>query len=102
MTYWLYNDVEHCINIKWRSIWSHWIGSTWILLWNSLTIESYAKGAIPGSINIPFPSAFSPEGDLNPCAAVNVLNQNKPQVKVIVGSRGKNASNVSTNRYIVM
>lgn len=86
--------------VKWRSIWSCLIASTCISLWNSLTIESYAKGAIPGSINIPFPSAFSPEGDLNPCAAVNVLNQNKQQVKVIVGSRGKNANNVSTNPYI--
>lgn len=59
--------------------------------------EDYAKGAIPGSINIPFPSAFSPEGDLNPCTAVNVLNQNKQQVKVIVGSRGKNANNFAAD-----
>ncbi|XP_056010659.1 TBC domain-containing protein kinase-like protein [Ostrea edulis] len=59
--------------------------------------EDYAKGTIPGSINIPFPSAFSPEGDLNPCPAVNTLNQNKGQVKVIVGSRGKNSSNFAAD-----
>lgn len=47
------------------------------------------------SINIPFHSAFSPEGDLNPCPAVTTLNFSRSQVKVIIGSRGKNAANVS-------
>ncbi|KAK3099167.1 hypothetical protein FSP39_000436 [Pinctada imbricata] len=55
--------------------------------------EDFAKGSIPNSINIPFPTAFSPEGDLNPCSAVTSLNLHKVQVKVVVGSRGRNATN---------
>lgn len=55
----------------------------------------YNKGTIPGSINIPFHSAFSPEGDLNPCPAVTTLNNHQQQVKVIAGGRNRNAVNVS-------
>lgn len=53
----------------------------------------YNKGTIPGSINIPFHSAFSPEGDLNPCPAVTTLNNHQQQVKVIAGGRNRNAVN---------
>ncbi|KAH3849892.1 TBC domain-containing protein kinase-like protein [Dreissena polymorpha] len=55
--------------------------------------DEFRRGTMPGSINIPFQSAFSPEGDLVPCSAVATLKQNRGQVKVVVGSRGRNASN---------
>ena len=40
-------------------------------------------------------TAFSPEGDLSPCAAVNTLNSRRNQVIVVIGNRGRNAANVS-------
>ncbi|XP_060078808.1 TBC domain-containing protein kinase-like protein [Ylistrum balloti] len=55
--------------------------------------DEFNKGTVEKSINIPFHSAFSPEGDLNPCPAVITLTSSRSQVKVIVGSRGKNAVN---------
>lgn len=55
--------------------------------------DEFNKGTVERSINIPFHSAFSPEGDLNPCPAVTTLTSSRSQVKVIVGSRGKNAVN---------
>lgn len=53
---------------------------------------------VQGSINIPFMTAFSPEGELCPCPAVTTLNSRRSQVIVVVGNRGRNASNVSYNR----
>ncbi|XP_076446642.1 TBC domain-containing protein kinase-like protein [Babylonia areolata] len=55
--------------------------------------EEFRKGMLPGSINIPFMTAFSPEGDLAPCPAVSTLNARRSQVIVVIGSRGRNASN---------
>ena len=56
----------------------------------------FKRGAVPHSVNIPFHTAFGPEGDLVPCAAVQILNQHRSQVKVVVGSnRGRHASHVS-------
>ncbi len=58
-------------------------------------VISYQRGAIPNSINIPFGSAFSPDGQLLPCPAVDMLQSHRNQVKVIVGSRNKHAIHVS-------
>lgn len=55
--------------------------------------EEYNRGTVPGSLNIPFQSAFSPEGGLNPCPAVSTLDSSRSLVKVVFGSRGKNAIN---------
>ncbi|CAL1543296.1 unnamed protein product [Lymnaea stagnalis] len=55
--------------------------------------EDFKRGTLQGSINIPFQTAFSPEGDLNPCPAVHVLNSRRNQVIVVVGNRGRNAAN---------
>ena len=61
-----------------------------------LTVEfRYRRGTVPGCVNIPFATAFTPEGELSPCVSVQELNSRKNQVKVIVGSRGKHAVNVS-------
>lgn len=55
--------------------------------------DDFRRGSFPGSVNVPFHSAFSPEGDLNPSPAVHYLNQNKTPIKVVIGgSRGKHAS----------
>jgi TBC domain-containing protein kinase-like protein len=58
-------------------------------------MNRYNRGTVPGSLNIPFETAFSPEGDLVACPAVTNLKQNRSKVKVVFGSRGRNASNVS-------
>ena len=51
---------------------------------------------ILGSVNIPFTTAFSPEGALFPCPAVNVLSNHGKKVIVVIGSsRGRHANNVS-------
>ena len=55
----------------------------------------YKRGTIPGSVNIPFQTAFCPEGELVPCPAVQTLNSNRSKVKVVVGSKNRNAANVS-------
>ena len=55
--------------------------------------EEFNKGTIPDSINIPFQSAFCPEGQLNPCQAVTTLNAHLQQVKVVVGGRNRHAMN---------
>ena len=65
---------------------------------SSLTKKTnrFVRGNIPGSLNIPFNQAFSPEGDLVPCKAVTLIFNHKGRVVVVVGNRGKNAANVST------
>ncbi|KAI8798608.1 TBC domain-containing protein kinase protein [Biomphalaria glabrata] len=55
--------------------------------------EEYKRGTLQGSINIPFQTAFSPEGELNPCPAVQILNSRRNQVIVVVGNRGRFAAN---------
>ncbi|KAK7503784.1 hypothetical protein BaRGS_00004907 [Batillaria attramentaria] len=59
----------------------------------SLSVVRFRRGMVPGSINIPFMTAFSPEGDLSPCPAVTTLNSRRNQVIVVIGNRGRNASN---------
>ncbi|XP_033118015.1 TBC domain-containing protein kinase-like protein [Anneissia japonica] len=71
-------------------------GKPMILIVDVRSSEDFARGQIPGSYNIPFDSAFSPEGDLVQCPAVTALHQHKGRVIVIVGNRGKNASNFAT------
>lgn len=60
-----------------------------------LDVFRFRKGMVPGSINIPFMTAFSPEGELSPCLAVNILNSRRSQVIVVIGNRGRNAANVN-------
>lgn len=57
------------------------------------SVEDYRRGTLQGSINIPFQTAFSPEGELVPCPAVTTLNQKRSQVIVVLGNRGRSASN---------
>ncbi len=68
----------------------------------SLTIIRFLRGTIPESINIPFQTAFGPEGDLVVTPAVQTLNSYKLQVKVVLGSRGKNAVHVSYDEVHIM
>ncbi|XP_071951591.1 TBC domain-containing protein kinase-like protein isoform X2 [Antedon mediterranea] len=71
-------------------------GKPMILIVDVRSSEDFARGQIPGSYNVPFDQAFSPEGDLVQCPAVTALNMQKGRVIVIVGNRGKNASNFAT------
>ncbi|XP_074650815.1 TBC domain-containing protein kinase-like protein isoform X2 [Tubulanus polymorphus] len=62
-----------------------------ILMIDVRSHDDYQRGCIPNSINLPYSTAFNSDKDLNPCAAVHLLNSMKAQVKVIIGNRGKNA-----------
>ncbi|XP_013390013.1 TBC domain-containing protein kinase-like protein [Lingula anatina] len=55
--------------------------------------EDYLRGAVGGSINIPHSTAFSADGSLVPCSALNKLNSCRNLVKVIIGNKGRTASN---------
>ncbi|CAH2300821.1 TBC domain-containing kinase [Pelobates cultripes] len=54
--------------------------------------EDFNRGHIPGSISIPFGSAFTTEGELVPCTASATLQSFKGKVVVIVGHVAKNTS----------
>ncbi|XP_072022504.1 TBC domain-containing protein kinase-like protein [Amphiura filiformis] len=68
-----------------------------LLIVDVRTNEEFVRGNIPGSINIPFNSAFSPEGDLLPCSPVTALYNHKGRIVVCVGNKNsKNAVNFAT------
>ncbi|NP_001087131.1 TBC1 domain containing kinase L homeolog [Xenopus laevis] len=54
--------------------------------------EDFNRGHIPGSINMPFGSAFTTEGDLAPCPASTTLQNFKGKVVVTVGHAAQNAA----------
>uniref|UniRef100_A0A669QYY2 TBC domain-containing protein kinase-like protein n=1 Tax=Phasianus colchicus TaxID=9054 RepID=A0A669QYY2_PHACC len=57
--------------------------------------EDFNRGHISGSINVPFASAFTAEGDLIQCPATATLQSFKGRVVVIVGNAVKNTAAVS-------
>uniref|UniRef100_A0A8C5X8I6 TBC1 domain containing kinase n=1 Tax=Malurus cyaneus samueli TaxID=2593467 RepID=A0A8C5X8I6_9PASS len=65
--------------------------------------EDFNRGHISGSINVPFTSAFTPEGDLIQCPATATLQSFKGRVVVIVGNAVKNtaafAAHLVKNKY---
>ncbi|XP_063955170.1 TBC domain-containing protein kinase-like protein [Lytechinus pictus] len=64
-----------------------------ILIVDIRSSDDFSRGHIPASVNIPFNSAFSPEGDLIPCPAVTQLYNHRGRVVTVVGHKGKNAPN---------
>ncbi|XP_020652027.2 TBC domain-containing protein kinase-like protein isoform X1 [Pogona vitticeps] len=54
--------------------------------------EDFNRGHISGSINIPFGSAFTAEGELVQCPATATLQSFKGRVVVVVGHVAKNAA----------
>ncbi|KAF4792285.1 hypothetical protein TURU_122968 [Turdus rufiventris] len=54
--------------------------------------EDFNRGHISGSINVPFASAFTGEGDLIQCPATATLQSFKGRVVVIVGNAVKNTA----------
>ncbi|XP_043917233.1 TBC domain-containing protein kinase-like protein isoform X2 [Protopterus annectens] len=61
--------------------------------------EDFNRGHIPGSINIPFSSAFSPEGELIQCSASATLQSFRGRAIVIAGYAMN--SSVSFAAYLV-
>lgn len=60
-----------------------------------LFVVSYNRGAIPGSINIPYSTAFSTQdGSLLPSSETNSLNANRGKIIAVVGNRGDSAVKV--------
>ncbi|ELU03407.1 hypothetical protein CAPTEDRAFT_220004 [Capitella teleta] len=66
-------------------------GKPLIIILDIRPTEDYLRGCVPGSINIPFDTAFNSDGDFLPSPAVTKLNVHKTQVKVVVGSRDRSA-----------
>ncbi|XP_030836692.1 TBC domain-containing protein kinase-like protein [Strongylocentrotus purpuratus] len=64
-----------------------------ILIVDIRSSDDFSRGHIPSSVNTPFNSAFSPEGDLIPCPAVTQLYNHRGRVVTVVGHKGKNAPN---------
>ena len=91
------DEIASCLEWMQESSSAVWFQFTKQCLF-SWAFDRYRKGMIPGSINIPFTTAFSPEGELSPCPAVNTLNSRRNQVVVVIGNRGRNAANVSWNQ----
>jgi len=56
---------------------------------------SYNRGAIPGSINIPYATSFAQYGTLLlPSTEATILHANKGKIIVVVGNRGDSAVKV--------
>lgn len=72
-----------------------WANFFLFLIYTNLNLYRYSRGAISGSMNIPAATAFDGDGNLILTQEVAMLNSHKPQVKVVVGNRGKGAANVS-------
>jgi len=54
--------------------------------------EDHNRGAVPGSLNIPFSTAFSDsDGSLVSSPDVNMLNSNRGKIICVVGNRGDSA-----------
>ncbi|XP_014670716.1 PREDICTED: LOW QUALITY PROTEIN: TBC domain-containing protein kinase-like protein [Priapulus caudatus] len=54
--------------------------------------EDYLRGTVPGAVNIPFASAFSPDGGLVSSSAVSQLYAHRGRLVVVVGNRGNHAA----------
>lgn len=55
------------------------------------------RGTVPGAVNIPYSSAFSPDGDLVKSSAVLQLYSHRGKLVIVVGNRGNHVPNVSTS-----
>ncbi|CAG0894600.1 unnamed protein product [Darwinula stevensoni] len=49
--------------------------------------DEFNRGCIPGSVNIPFHTAFGADKSLNPCMQVDVLNSYRGRILVMVGNK---------------
>ncbi|XP_031727261.1 TBC domain-containing protein kinase-like protein, partial [Anarrhichthys ocellatus] len=56
------------------------------------TVEDFSRGHISGSINIPFSTAFSPDGELVQCPATGILQNYRGRVIVIISHAMKTAA----------
>lgn len=56
------------------------------------TVEDFSRGHISGSINIPFSTAFSPDGELVQCPATGGLQNYRGRVIVIISHAMKSAA----------
>ncbi|KAL7404003.1 hypothetical protein ABVT39_008381 [Epinephelus coioides] len=56
------------------------------------SVEDFSRGHISGSINIPFSTAFGPDGELVQCPATGVLQNYKGRVIVVISHVMKSAA----------
>lgn len=60
---------------------------------------SFGRGHISGSINIPFSTAFSPDGELVQCPAAGILQNFRGRVIVVISHAMKSAAMVRKQSY---
>ncbi|XP_034739217.1 TBC domain-containing protein kinase-like protein [Etheostoma cragini] len=68
------------------------VGRPKIIAVDIRTVEDFSRGHISGSINIPFSTAFSPDGELVQCPATGILQNYRGRVIVIISHPMKNAA----------
>ncbi|XP_072112497.1 TBC domain-containing protein kinase-like protein [Mobula birostris] len=72
-------------------------GKPKLLVVDIRNVEEFTRGHINGSINIPYGSAFGPDGELIQCASTSLLQSFKGRVIVIIGNIVKNTSNFAAH-----
>jgi hypothetical protein len=68
---------------------------------NVKLIFSYNRGAIPGSLCIPYTNAFTADGNLVFSEEATILNENHGALIAVVGNRGDSATKVCTHFFLV-
>ena len=86
------NHQAKCKCTAWYSMWHIRLSNTFSF--SLITALRYIKGTVPGSVNIPFLTAFTPEGTLSPSAGTDALHRARPLVKVIMSNRVPHAVTV--------
>lgn len=64
--------------------------------------SSFSRGHISGSINVPFSSAFGPDGEVVQCPATGVLQAYKGRVIVVISHAMKTAAMVRMHKHALI
>ena len=57
-----------------------------MLLWLSVFSGRFRRGAVPGSLNLPYSTAWTAEGSLLPCDPVDHLQKSRGKIVCVIGS----------------
>lgn len=68
----------------------------------NLADSSFSRGHITGSINVPFSSAFGPDGEIVQCPATGVLQTYKGRVIVVISHAMKTAAMVRMQKHTLV
>lgn len=68
----------------------------------NLADSSFSRGHVSGSINVPFSSAFGPDGEIVQCPATGVLQTYKGRVIVVISHAMKTAAMVRMQEHTLI